>query len=194
MATTSSPVVANRLRPIDEQLHGRQRRQLVGRRGFRERGHRERVDRVLAFRPQAKHGAARREDLDTRAAGQELIERGRDPHDLFQVVQHEEGGVVREVVDQEVQHRPRAHHGRTDCRRDAGQDQLGRVDRGERHEGRALREAVVESLAGGDGEPRLADAARAGEGDEAHPGRLQKCGDLGDLALASDQRRRRHGQ
>ena len=162
--------VADRLRPIDEELHGRQRGQLVGRRSVRERGHGERVDRVLAFGPQAKDGAARREDPNTRAASQELIERGRDTHDLFQVVQHEEGRLVREVLDQDVQRRSRALHRRTHRGRDAGQHQLGRVDRGERHEGRPLREAVVQSLTHGDREPRLADAAWAGEGDQAHLG------------------------
>jgi hypothetical protein len=162
--------VTDRLRPIDEQLHGRQRRHLVGRRRFRERGHGERVDRVLAFHPEAKNGAARRDDLHTRAASQELVERGRDTHDLFQVVEHKQGRVVREVVDQDVQRRPRPVHGRTHGRRDAGQNQLGGVDRGERHERRPPREAVVQSLAHCDGEPRLADAARAGEGDQAHLG------------------------
>jgi hypothetical protein len=112
--------VADRLRPIDEELHGRQRRQLVGRRRLLERGHGERGDRVLAFRPEAQNGAARREDLKTRAASQELIKRGRDTHDLFQVVQHKQGRVIREVVDQDVQRRPRPRHGRTHRSRDAG--------------------------------------------------------------------------
>ena len=159
--------VADCLRPIEEELHGRQRRHLVGRRRFRERGHGERVDRVLAFRPEAKNGAARSEDLNTRAASQELIKQGRDTHELFQVVQHKEDRVVREVVDQDVQRRPRAHHRRTHRSRDAGQNQLGRVDSSERHEGRPFREAVSVARPP-DGEPRLANAARAGEGNQAH--------------------------
>ena len=67
-------VVAHGLGSIDEQLHRGQRGQLLDRRPVRKRRHRQRADRVLALGPQAQHGAARREDLEAGAAGQELVE------------------------------------------------------------------------------------------------------------------------
>ena len=55
--------VAHGLGSIDEQLHGRQRAELLDRRAIRERRHRQWADRILALGPQPEHGAARREDL-----------------------------------------------------------------------------------------------------------------------------------
>ena len=129
-------VVADGLGPIDEQLHGGQRGQLFDRRPLRERRHRQRADRVLPLGPEPKHGAARREDLEAGAAGEELVELGRDADDLFEVVQHEQGRRLREVLDQDVERRARALDGRAHRGGDARQHQLGLRDRRERHEHR----------------------------------------------------------
>ena len=117
----------------------------------------------------------------------------RDIDDLFQVVQHEQGRVVRELVDEDVQCRPLVRHGGTHRFCDAGRTSSGASIAASDTKA-VLWEAVVQALAHGDGEPALTDAAGAGEGHQAHPGRLQQFGDLGNLALPSDQRRRGHRQ
>ncbi len=187
-------VVADGLRSVDEQPNGRERGQRFHWRLLREHGHGQRTDRVLPLGPEPKHGLARREDLEAGAAGQKLIELGRDTHDLFHVVQHEQRGRLPEVLDQDVQRSASALDGRAHRVRDARQHQLGLSDRRERHEHRPVRIAIIELFAHGDRQPRLADAAGAREGDQPDFGFLEQFRDLGDVVLPSDQRRRRQRQ
>ena len=162
-------VVADGLGPIDEQLHGGQRRELFDRRSLRERRHRQRR------RPgtPARHGAAARcgswPGPQPRAARQELVELGRDTDHLLEVVQHEQR---------------RACSSKCSIRASTG----GRVPsmvaptaaatRGSTSSGSAIeasgtntvrRESpIVEVLTDGDRQSRLADATRTGEGDQPH--------------------------
>ena len=91
-------------------------------------------------------------------------------------------GVSANVLGHDVQRRARALDGRAQRGRDAGEHQLGLGDRSERHERRALRVAIVQVRAHGDRQPRLADAAGTGEGDQPHLRRLEQLRDLVDVA------------
>ena len=185
-------VIADGLGSIDEQLDGWPRGQPLDRHALRERGHRQRADRVLALGPKPKRGAARCENLETGAAGQELVEVGSDADDLFEVVQHEQGGRFRELLDQDVHGRACALHGHAHRGGDARQDQLGLSDGSERHEYRPLWVAIVQLLPDGDRQSRLADSARTGEGEQPDLRLREEFRDLDDVLLAPDQRRRRH--
>ena len=74
-----------------------------------------------------------------------------------------------------------------------GQNQLGRVDRGERHEGRPLWEAVVQALAHGDGEPRLPTPPGPVRVTKRTPGDCSNS-ETSAISRPSDQRRRGHRQ
>jgi hypothetical protein len=132
--------------------------------------------------------------LEGGAAGKELVELGRDTHDLFEAVEDEQRRPIREVLDQDVQCLLRALNGRSHCGSDARQHQLGLSDRLERHEYGPLRVARIQLLTDGDRKPRLADAAGTGQGDQPDPGRPQQLRDGNEVLFAPDQRRRRHRQ
>jgi hypothetical protein len=68
-----------------------------------------------------------------------------------------------------------------------GENQLDLRDRFERHVSYALRVAAFQVRAHGNCEPRLADAAGTGEGDQPHPGSFEQPRDLLDVTLAPDQ-------
>jgi hypothetical protein len=187
-------VITDGLGSIDEQLDGGQRGQLLDRCPARERRHRQRAHRVIALGPKPKHGAARCEDLEPGAAGQQLVEVGRDVNDLLEVVQHEQGGRFRELLDQDVQRRAHALDDHARRGGDARQHQLGLSDGLERYEHRPPRVAIVQLLAHRDRQPRLADAAGSGEGDQPDLRLREQFRDLDDVLLAPDQRRRRHRQ
>ena len=189
-------VVADGPGSIDEQLHGGQRRQLLERRRLRERGHRQRADRVLALGAQPEHGAARGQDLERRgSAARSWSSSGATPTTCSRLSSTSSVGVSREVLDQDVERRARALDGRAHRGGDARQHQLGLGDRSERHEHRRL--------AGRD-RPSCSPTAIASRVLPMPPGpvrvtsrtsgRLEQRRHLGDVVLAPDQRRRRHRQ
>ncbi len=185
-------VEADGLGSIDEQLHRGQRSELFDRRLLRERRHRQRTDRILPLGAEPQHRAARGQDLEPGTAGQEQVELRCNPDDLLEVVEHEQRRGRFEMLDQSVDGRSRSLDGRSDRGGDARQNLVGLSNRSERYEHRPAWIAVVESLTDGDRQPRLADAARAGEGDQPRFRRLEECRDGVDVGLATDQRRRRH--
>ena len=157
----------------------------------RERRHRERANRVLPLGAQPKHRAARGEDLEPPAAREELVELGGDTHDLFEVVQHEQGRRFTQMLDHDVESPPRAFDAGADGGGDAREHELRLGYGSEGHEHCSLRVPVLQSLGHGDGQSGLADPARAGEGDEPHLRRRQQGRDGGDVRLAPYEGRRR---
>ena len=128
------------------------------------------ADRVLALGPQPQHGAARGEDRDAGARGEQLVEVGRDADHLLEVVEHEQR---RASARSARPGRPSAERvpsiGGADGGGDARQHQRRLGDRRQRHEHRAAPAvALVESLADRDRQPGLADAARPGQRDQPH--------------------------
>jgi hypothetical protein len=187
-------VVADGPSSIDEQPHRGQRGQLLQRREFGERRHRQRPDLVLALGPQAEHRAAGGQHLELGAAGQQLVEARRQSGDLLEVVQHQQCRGPLEVLDQDVERWAGPLHRGANLGDDAQERRVGLIDRRQRHEHGARPVVGAEGLAGGDGQPGLADAAGAGEGDQADGGIPEQRGDRGDVVLPPDQRGRRGGE
>jgi len=157
----------------------------------RERRHRERANRVLPLGAQPKHRAARDQDLEPAAAREELVELGGDAHDLFEVVQHEQGRRFTKMLDQDVESPPRAFDAGAHGGGDARQHELRLPDGSEGHEHCSLRVPILQLLSYGDRQSGLADAARTGEGDQPDLRRRQQGRDSHDVLLAPYQRRRR---
>jgi hypothetical protein len=65
------------------------------------------------------------------------------------------------------------------------------VQRGERHEVRAIREIRLDGARSLQGEPCLADPARAGQRQQPHRFRAQPLGDRGELIPTADRPVRR---
>ena len=162
-------VVANRPRAVHEETHRGKRRDLVERRPLRECRHRQRLDRVIPLSAESQQGAARGEDRDVRAFGEELIELGCRAGHLLEVVEHQQRRGRREVLDQGVERRARAFDRRTHRRGNSGQHERGIGDRRESDELRAA-SGIGERGADCDREPGLADASWAGQGDQPHVG------------------------
>ena len=169
LSSVKREVVADGLGPIDEQRTAGNEPSSLDRRSLRGRRHRQRADGVLALGPKPQHGAARREDLRAPGSGPAAASRsGATLHDLLEVVQHEQGRRVRERA------RP-GRRGRApalDDQRPTAAAMRGSTSSGSGDRGRAARTrvpcgvAIVQPLAHGDRQPRLADAAGTGEGDE----------------------------
>ncbi len=92
------------------------------------------------------------------------------------------------MLDECVQGRLRA---RDVCSYHAGnthQHELGFVDRRQRHEDRARRIALAETLRHRDGQPCLPDPSWTGQSDEPRPGQLNKPRHVFDGLFSTDQR------
>ncbi len=115
---------------------------------------------------QVQHDPAGDEDLQTGAAGQEVIERGGGLDHLLQVVQDEQrlarAQMRRELLDQgpvaRVAQAERLGHRR--------HDESGIADRLQRDEADAVGEPVLRLTGDFEGEAGLADAARPDQDDE----------------------------
>jgi hypothetical protein len=152
-------------------------------------GEGEGSDETLVFSRQVQGHAARGQDPEAGGRVQQSVHRRSRVDDLLEVVQHQEEITVPEVGGQRVE----------DIRARLLPHAQGRGDvRG--NQGRVRHRAQVDHvhavldpvhLLGGDPQrqARLASAARPGEGEE--PGAAEQLADLGDLALASDERRSR---
>ncbi len=187
-----------RLGTPDEESHRRTRGEILEARGRRRVQQRQRGDDKDVFAGEAQHLAAGGEDLQVRSNGQEVgEERGRLDH-LLDVVEQQQDVAWAQVGGQDLG-RGRspsgcAHLLQAQRPRDRREDEGGVGDRGQADEDDPVRE--LRGKIGGDvqGQPRLADAARPRQGDEADLVAAQQCGDVGGLALAADQRRPRPRQ
>ena len=144
----------------------------------------ERRDRIGLLAGNAKQLAARHEQMDVGAGGEQLGESGRCFDDVLEVVEQKQQRFVGQVLRQTVlgsERLPRRH-----------QDELGVTQRRQRHPEDPVRVALP-SLGGRlQPEPRLARPARARERQQA--GVLQQPAHLGQLVLTTEERRRRNRQ
>ena len=190
-------VVADGLGPIDEELHGRQRRRARSMRGGVRRtpAPLSGDDGILALGPKAEHGATRREDLQTGSTGRgadRARARRRRPARGCRARARPRLPAKCSTSTSSGGAPPRC--GAPTAAAIAGQHQLGRVDRGERHE----------HVPSGSDRPLAPPTAIASRVLPMPPGPVRvtsrtsgvwsSSGDLGDVALAPDQRRRRHGR
>jgi hypothetical protein len=94
--------VAHRAGPVHEQRHRRRGGQLLDR---RRGGERQRRDRVLPLGPQPQHRAARGQQRDAGAAGQQLAQVTGGVDHLLQVVQDQQPPVLTQLLGQGLQRR-----------------------------------------------------------------------------------------
>ena len=151
--------------PIDEQLHGRQRGQLVGRRRVENAGTAARRPGTRA-RPagEARCGSSpgSRRPGSEPGAGRA---RARHPRSCSRLSSTSRVGSSAKCSIRTSSAGARPRWSRPPPRRCGAAPARARSI-GERHEDRPLRVAVVQSLAHRDRQPGLADAAGAGEGDQ----------------------------
>ncbi len=139
---------------------------------------------LLAGQPQQL--AARDQQPQVRAGGQELGELGRDIGQVLEVVEHEQQPLIADVVG-EAPFRPDG------LRR--SREHVGRIaERCEWHPEDAVWIQVAGRARCLQREARLADAARTGQRDEPRVVDGEQRRELGQLALAPEERGRGHGQ
>ncbi len=135
----------------------------------------QRAERELVLGGEMERRAARHHELRARRRVQDRVERGRGVEQLLEVVHDDQQLAARRLADRRLQ--LRTHQARI-------------VQRGERHEPRALREPLTEPVCELQREPRLADPARPGQREQPHVRVGQHArGDL-QILLAPEQRRR----
>ena len=161
--------MAYRPRSVHEETHRGQRRDLVEHRPIVERRDHQRIDGMVALGAEPQHGAARGEDRDVRARGEELIELGCRSGHLLEVVEHQQRRSLREVLDQGVERRARAFDRRSDGGGNPGQHERRIRDRRERDELGTV-PGFFDRRADRDRESGLADAAGPGQRDQSHVG------------------------
>ena len=181
-------VVADGLGPVDEQPHGGQRRQLLERRPLGERRHRQRptgYSRSARSRSTVRLVARIRRRGSAPGADRARRRRRRPARGC----PARAASACPRSARRDVERRASALDGGADRRRDPGSTSSGwTIARAPRTPSPA--DSVVELLADGDRQPRLADAAGAAERDQPDAG-ASSSRDLGDVVLAPDQRRRR---
>ena len=143
-------------------------------------------DRVLVLPREPERRAARGEHEQPRRrrqqAGDELDVR----HELLEVVEQQEHAPIAELGRERVLQRiARLTHVERLCER--GSEQRRIVHRGEVDEDGAVAQLRPELRGGGDREPCLARAARAGERDETYVVAPEERGDRGHLEAATHQ-------
>ena len=166
--------------------HGVERQ--VARGGHAERRH---AIGVLAVDPQRL--PARREQHDARARAQERAGQLRGRLDeMLAIVEHEQDRAVGQVLDQAIERGPARILAQPERGAGRRSDMLGGGQRRELDQPDAVARAVEQLGRGLQRESRLAGAAGAGQRHE--PRAPQQVRDVGDLALAPDQRARLLGQ
>jgi hypothetical protein len=177
---------ARTARALDEEGHGR-----AGGDGSRIAGTRrrqpERRDRVLALARHAKRRAARRQHVKAGRGGEHGADDQSRLEDLLQVIEHEQGRPLAQVLGERVGHRLLVGRLQSERARDRRRDQRRVAHGREVDEGRAAGVVGAQLGRGGDGQARLARAARAGEGQQADVGSAQERAHLRHLALTADQ-------
>ena len=146
----------------------------------------QRVDGDLPLAVDVQRLAARDEHRQMRTGADRLGDAGGRVEQMLEVVQHEQQPLVAHRCRQRVLRAERLSGG--------GLDECGIGERGERHPPDPA-VVVVRGRGGGlQREPRLAAPTRAGQRHQPDVGSPQQCGDLVDLPLAAEERRRRNRQ
>ena len=154
-------------------------------RGIRWRGQSGHGELLLAV--DAQRSPAGDEDPQARRAGEHLGQhRGRVDH-LLEVVEDEQHLAVAQRLGDAVDHGPVRLVGHADRSSDGRRDQLPFTDRLQRDEPDPVGEVVGGGRRNLQGQPRLADAARPGERQQARP--AQEPERLLELVASSDERR-----
>ncbi len=178
---------AHLARAIDEERHALDAAELLRReRGVRIR-HGEGRQRVFVLAREVQDLPAGRQDRQL-AAGHEQAGQERDRQQLLEVVQHEQHLPLAGVVD-DARFEGFAGDGeQPELAGDNDGHALAVPQRGERDDMHAVREVVANGLGGHLGEAGLADAGRAGQGEQAHAGVAQERGHGRDMLLTPDER------
>ncbi len=133
-------------------------------------------------------GATGDEQAEVGAGGEEGGDERRRGDDLLEAVEHEQRAAVAEGGLEGLEGRVVAGFADAERLGEGGGDEFGVGDRREGDEADAVGEAAGDRLGDLQGEAGLADAAGAGQGQEADPGLAEEAGDGRDLALAPDER------
>ena len=139
-----------------------------------------------------ERGAARRQDRQLRRAGQELADDGRRGAELLEVVEDEQDAPAGEVIDESIDRRSSAAIRQAQHLGDRRRHERRIRDGLERDEPDAVRKGFCAPRGELEAEPRLAGAARSGQGQEASPAE-QRSG-LVELLLPADKSRELGGQ
>jgi hypothetical protein len=181
-----------RASPGHEEAHrliladGRWRR---GRVGQRQRGD---GVRLLAGEPQ--HCSAGGEDGEVGTGAQQIGDERCRVEDVLEVVQDQQRLPLPEELAQALLRRPRGRLPRTESLGDGRGNQDRIADRGEGNEPDAIGELGGDLLGDPDRQPRLADPARTGQGDQADAGPAEQGDDRRDLPLPADEAGERQRQ
>ena len=178
-------------RPLHEELH----RAGAGRRVVRVLGRVGQLqgrDDVLRLAHQVQRAARRREHGQPGRRGQHVVHHLARGGQLLQVVEHEQHLARRQVL--EHRRRGAALARQTEDGRDGRPHHVRGLRRLERDEVDPVREAAVQARRDLHREPGLAAPTGPGQGQQPRAALLQQRGELGDLAVAADDRGGRHGQ
>ncbi len=119
---------------------------------------------------EAQHRPAGDQRRQLGAGGQQLGDEGRGRQHVLGVVEHQQERPRSALVAQGLGERPAARLAHAEGARDRGGDEGRVADRGEGNEGGPVGEGTDEGLGGRQRHARLADAAGAGQRDEADVG------------------------
>jgi hypothetical protein len=155
----------------------------------RERRHRE---GLLAV--EVEDGPARDEHREVGRGGEQVADQRGGRQHLLEVVEDQQQGPPAKVPLHALGHRPVARLAHAEGLRDRRGDEVGVADRSEGDEGDTGDEVRGEGLGHPQGQARLADAAGAGQGQEADAVVTEQGADRGGLAFPPDQRRQRNGE
>ncbi len=157
-------------------------------------GSAERGDRQIVLAGEAQPARLVDQDRQLGAGGQQLGHQRRGREDLLEVVEEQQRAGRRRNAARPSATDGRANLAHTERLRDGGGDEAGRRPG---PAGRTRRPSAKSAASVGrrrQGQAGLADAAGAGQGQEADVAAAQQVADRGDLPLPADQRRHRRRQ
>ena len=175
----------------DEHRDRGHRGQALGVGRVAELRHGERRDGELPFRGEVQPFPTRHQQPDPRAGLERLGEVEARREHLLAVVHDEQHLLVGQRVDHPRADGPAGSLVQPQCARDLAEDQPGVLDRGQVDEDDAVGEARRRLAGHREGEPGLADARRAGEGEQPRVGLGERRQERGELGVAADQGERR---
>ena len=141
-----------------------------------------------------ERGAAGYEHLELWAGGHQLAEGRGGGHHLLEVIEDEQQLPVAQGILEGLQERPPAQLVEAEGLADGRQDEAGVLDGGQRDKADAVAEVVAQGRCHLQGQAGLADAAGAGEGEQADLLAQQLLPDGGDRLGAADQTGARMGE
>jgi len=153
------------------------------------------VEHPLALHVEAL--TRRRQQRDLRRSLDDRPEQTRAVDQVLEVVEHQQRGPLREIVEKLLLRREaavRAVHRELDRLGDSRRQELGRRHRDERDEMHAVRVALDPAGGSLEREPRLARAARPDESEQVAAGILEQPVDLVELSRPSHEGRSWRGQ